>query len=521
MEGTMRTLNSLSLHSGIDGVLSKIKSQRKQANELEKVIHEFSNLDDSLKGKGGSSIRAFYQDCHIPILSFYDSALKNYENVLTALKEASTQLESDSSGFIRQSFLEGELTTGLKKAHDVTIDLVDEVNTSLDRVSDIVAIENLDDQTFLTHYQTAHSKIKKTVDKLGTFDTNQTKELASVEDDIQLMHKYLNELQGMFKSENFSIERYDVNQVKNKPAFSEVENQVATKDKMTFGQMLTSPFSYINEKMSFGDNVLAGYQVLSSISTIFLSRKLSIQYRWSKPTLWNKLKGNYDFTVKTDPTWTAKGKHSSKISKWLLDFSRSTPSNPVMQKLQKFAASYKSPSHMLKHVAGFPKNFDQMTGKELVKGTVERIKTTGTTGLLSKVAGAKGLTSAAKRIPLIGTAVSFTSNLGEFSNPENSNKTIAEKTGRWAFGFATDLAAIGAGVKIGSAIGTIGGPVGIVVGGAVGGLVGGVVSSTFGNQIKDVGERGGKIADKVIKRTSKIVDDIGSNIKNSVSSWFN
>lgn len=517
----MRTLNSLSLHSGIDGVLSKIKSQRKQANELEKVIHEFSNLDDSLKGKGGSSIRAFYQDCHIPILSFYDSALKNYENVLTALKEASTQLESDSSGFIRQSFLEGELTTGLKKAHDVTIDLVDEVNTSMDRVSDIIAIDNLDDQTFLTHYQTAHSKIKKTVDKLGTFDTNQTKELASVEDDIQLMHKYLNELQGMFKSENFSIERYDVNQVKNKPAFSEVENQVATKDKMTFGQMLTSPFSYINEKMSFGDNVLAGYQVFSATSTIFLSKKLSIQYFWSKPSLWQKLKGNYDFAVKTDPSWTAKGKHSSKISKWLLDFSRSTQSNPVMQKLQKFAASYKSPSHLLKHIAGFPKNFDRMTGKELVQGTVDRIKTTGTTGLLSKVAGAKGLTSAAKRIPLLGIPISAASNLGEFSNPANSNKSFSENAGRFAFGFTTDMVAIGTGAKIGATIGSIGGPIGIVVGGAVGGLVGGVVSSTFGDQIKDAGGEVGKIADKLINKTGEKVDEIGSSIKKSVASWFN
>lgn len=517
----MRTLNSLSLHSGIDGVLSKVKSQKKQANELEKVIHEFSNLDDSLKGKGGSSIRAFYQDCHIPILSFYDSALKNYENVLTALKEASTQLESNSSGFIRQSFLEGELTTGLKKAHDVTIDLVDEVNTSLDHVSDIVAIENLDDQTFLTHYQTAHSKIKKTVDKLGTFDTNQTKELASVEDDIQLMHKYLNELQGMFKSENFSIERYDVNQVKNKPAFSEVENQVATKDKLTFGQMLTSPFSYINEKMSFGDNVLAGYQALSSISTIFLSRKLSIQYRWSKPTLWNKLKGNYDFTVKTDPTWTAKGKHSSKISKWLLDFSRSTPSNPVMQKLQKFAASYKSPSHMLKHVAGFPKNFDQMTGKELVKGTVERIEKSGTTGLLSKVVGAKGLTTAARRIPIVGNAIALASNLGEFADPENTNKSIAVKIGRFTAGVGVDVVAISVGAQFGASIGSIGGPVGIVVGGAVGGLIGGIASSTFGDKFKDVGEKGGEIADKVFNKIGKTSKNIGSDIKNSVSSWFN
>lgn len=517
----MRTLHSQSLHNGIDGLLSKVKAQRKQANELEKVIHEFSNLDDSLKGKGGSAIRSFYQDWHNPLLSFYDSSLKNYEAVLTALKEASTELESDSNGFIRQSFLEGELTTGLKKAHDVTTDLVDEANTTLDEVSDIVAIEKLDDQTFLSHYQRANSRIKKTVDRLGAFDTSQTKELASVEDDIQLMHNYLNEIQHMFSSGHFSIQNYDANLVKDNPAFQEVQKQVASRDRMTFGQMLTSPFAYINEKMSFGDNVLAGYQAVSSVSTMMMSRKLSIHYFGSKPTLWQKVKGNYEFSVKADPSWTSKGKHSSKVSKWLLDFSRSTPTNPVMQKLQKFAASYTSPSHMLKHLAGFPKNFERSTGKDLVKGTTERIKSNGTTGLLSKAAGARGLTSVAKRIPLVGTAVSFASNLGEFSDPANSKKSISEKAGRAIFGYAADMAAIGAGAQIGATIGSIGGPVGIVVGGAVGGLVGGVVSSTFGNQIKDVGEKVGEVADKVINKSREKIGKISSNIKNSVSSWFN
>ena len=521
----MRTLNSQSLHSGIDGLLSKVKAQRKQVNELEKVIHEFSNLDDSLKGKGGSAIRAFYQDWHLPILSFYDTSLKNYEGILTALKDASTELESDSNGFIRQSFLEGELTTGLKNAHNVTIDLVDEANTTMDEVSDIVAIEKLDDQTFLSHYQRANSRIKKTVDHLGAFDTSQTKELASVEADIQLMNKYLNEIQGMFSSGTFSIQNYDVNQLKDKPAFSEVENQVASEDLMTFGQMLTSPFAYINEKFSFGDNVLAGYQVFSATSTMFLSNKLSIHYFGSKPTLWQKLKGKYEFSVKADPSWTSKGKHSSKVSKWLLDFSRSTPTNPVMQKLQKFAASYTSPSHMLKHVAGFPKNFERSTGKELVKGTIDRMEKNGATGLLSKVVGAKGLTSAAQRIPIAGNAIAFASNLGEFSDPENSNKSTFEKFGRFAFGFSSDLAAIAGGAKIGATIGSIGGPVGVVVGGAVGGLVGGLVSSTFGDQIKKVGEKvGGFIEEKsseLAHKTVEKVEGIGKSIKNSVSSWFN
>lgn len=516
----MKTLDSQSLHSGIDELLKKFSSQMDQANELENMIRDFSNLNDSLKGKGGTAIRSFYQDWHIPILSFYYYTLKNYERVLISLKEASIQLESDQTGLIRQSFLDGELTTGLKKANDVTTKLVDDSNSSINSVNDIVTVQNLNDQQFQTHFQRANKRINETIEDLGTFDTNQTKALDTVEQDIQLMNNYISEIQGMFNNGTFNMQGYQVNQLKDHPAYSELKDEVSTRDGMSIGHMLTSPFSYINEKMSFGDNVLAGYQFLSAATTIFFSNKLTVNYFRSKPTLWQKLKGDYKFSVKADPSWTSRGKHSSKIAKWLLDFSRSSPTNPIMNSLQKFVASYTSPSHLLKHVAGFPKNSSLLTGKELVTGTIDRMKT-GTKELVEKAASAKGLTSVAKRVPLVGSAISVISNLGEFSNPANSEKSISEKTGRFAFGLGADLVAIGAGAQIGATIGSIGGPVGVVVGGAVGGLIGGIASSTFGDQIKDGGEKVGKIAGELVSDIGDKLEDIGGSIKSSVTSWFN
>ncbi|MFD6438552.1 hypothetical protein ACFWDG_01765 [Peribacillus sp. NPDC060186] len=64
---------------------------------------------------------------------------------------------------------------------------------------------------------------------------------------------------------------------------------------------------------------------------------------------------------------------------------------------------------------------------------------TGTKELLGKAINAKGLTISAKMVPLAGNAISFVSNLGEFTDPANSNKSIAEKTGRWTFGFGADM----------------------------------------------------------------------------------
>ena len=182
---------------------------------------------------------------------------------------------------------------------------------------------------------------------------------------------------------------------------------------MKFGSLFTSPFDFINQKMSFGDTVLAGYQAASTLSTLALVRKLKVHYLGSKPNWWQKVKGKYDFTVKTDPSWTSKGKHSSKLAKAMLDFSRSSvPSNPIMKELHKFASSYESPAHLLKHVAGFPKNMSRVNGKDFIKGNIERMSA-GTKELVGKTLTYRGFTQVGKRIPIVGTGISMVANIGE------------------------------------------------------------------------------------------------------------
>ncbi|MEH6947113.1 LXG domain-containing protein [Bacillus sp. JJ634] len=222
----MKTLDSHPLHNGIEDLLKKIKSQMDQLKELENSIDNFSGLDDSFNGKGGKAIRAFYQDWHVPILSFYQFTLKNYEKVLTKIKAAATELESHPSGFIRQSFLEGELTNGLNKIKLVTTDLVDEANRTMDKVNDIVYAPRLSDAQFHSHIQRADKEINQTIGDLNTFDTTQTNELNTVEQDIQLMKNYISEIEGMFKSGELSIESYNINQLKEKPIYSKLETEV-------------------------------------------------------------------------------------------------------------------------------------------------------------------------------------------------------------------------------------------------------------------------------------------------------
>lgn len=202
----MRVLDSLDLHNSIDYLLKQITAQMDQLKTLENKINYFSNLDDTFAGNGGKAIRTYYADWHKPFLTFYYSSLKNYTEVLNTLKQASMDLEPDAIGFIRQSFLEGELTTAINDIQTLTTELVDETNQVMDTVNDIVSLPKLNDNQFHTDIQQANKHIQQTITDLEKFDTNQTKAMEPVEQDIVLMTSYLQEMQAVFNSQ--SMENY-------------------------------------------------------------------------------------------------------------------------------------------------------------------------------------------------------------------------------------------------------------------------------------------------------------------------
>ncbi|MBT2694794.1 hypothetical protein [Bacillus sp. ISL-55] len=284
------------------------------------------------------------------------------------------------------------------------------------------------------------------------------------------------------------------------------------KKKSTFDEIL-SYFGTLNEKMGLMDAALIGSQLTSMATAFTVGKKLRIHYFGGKPSLWQKLKGGYKFSVGADASWTSKGKYSSKTAKFLYDFAKSTPTNPVAKQLHKIVSSYNNPSAVLKHVAGFPKNANFMRAEYLMKSVHERIEM-GTKGVLKSAAEAKGFAKVGRGIPVVSTGITFAASVAEFNSSINNNKGFGESLGRSFGGLALDMAAIGTGAKAGAMIGSLGGPVGVVVGGAVGGFVGGLVSVKFGDQIKDYGGRAGKVAGDYLK--SKV-----DGWNKSIKSWFN
>jgi hypothetical protein len=296
------------------------------------------------------------------------------------------------------------------------------------------------------------------------------------------------------------------------------ESAITSESKKSTIASILNVFNYINGKLSIGDAALVGTQLFTIALTAGLSRRLKINYIGGMPSLLQKIKGDYKFSVGSHPSWKSRGRgrYDSKLARAIYNFSKSCPTNPVVKPLHKVAATYNNPSALIKHAAGFPKNLNLLKADTL-SGTFQKRITTGTKEIAEHLIDAKGWTKAAKKIPLVGWGISLAANTADFVNPDNAGKTGGEITGRAAAGVAADFVAIGAGAKVGAMIGSVGGPVGIVVGGAVGALVGGVGSIVFEDQIKDVGEKLGGAVEKGI-------NDIGAGINNtfkSVGSWFN
>lgn len=296
------------------------------------------------------------------------------------------------------------------------------------------------------------------------------------------------------------------------------ESALTPESKKSTIASILNVFNYINGKLSVGDAALVGTQLFTIALSAGISRKLKINYIGGKPTFWNKIKGDYKFTIGAHPSWKSRGRgrYDSKLARAIYNFSKSSPTNPIVKQLQKFAASYNNPSALLKHAAGFPKNMNMLKADTL-SGTFQKRITTGTKEIAEHLIDAKGWTKVAKKVPMAGMVISVAANAAEIWDPDNADKTRGERLGRTFAGITSDLVAIGAGAKVGAMIGSVGGPAGIVVGGAVGALVGGVGSIVFEDKIKDVGEKLGGTVESGIK-------DIGEGINNtfkSVGSWFN
>ncbi|MGF2614299.1 transposase [Rossellomorea vietnamensis] len=186
-------------HEGISERLSSLSRLEQNLQNLLETVESFSAMEDVLKGNGGSAIRSFYANCHAPFLEFLGKFIQHYTNTLQKISSALIDLEPDANGYIRVSYLEGELDHALTTVTNHTISLVDETNGILGKVADIVTLPRLNDSQFIHESRTARSHKDDSVMKLNEFDAQQSSVLESVEADLNALEKWIFELEGLVK----------------------------------------------------------------------------------------------------------------------------------------------------------------------------------------------------------------------------------------------------------------------------------------------------------------------------------
>lgn len=229
----MKTLDAFELINGIDQTLNALKQQSQQISSLEKQINHIISLDGALKGEAGQAIRAFYTECHIPFLQFFQVVIEEYSAALKNTKQALHALESNEHGFISQAFIEHDLDQGLKKAERTISEIISEVNHAIDRVGHIVHLPNVDESAFQQNYQKAWLETSRTIGLLHAFDREQTSALHETKSSLQTMKQYIDTLSPMFTGPKIDITSYQKGSIFKDGKEEKVSNTISgLKDKI-------------------------------------------------------------------------------------------------------------------------------------------------------------------------------------------------------------------------------------------------------------------------------------------------
>ncbi|WP_404469053.1 T7SS effector LXG polymorphic toxin [Sutcliffiella horikoshii] len=222
----MKVLDVSSLHDGIKGMSRQLSELKKQLNHVESGIRTFVSSEDSFRGKGASAIRRFYEYAHLPFLQFFQSFLANFQSKLQQLQLVLDTVESNSRGFIDESFLTSELEDGLNQLNRMVTDLTGETNAQLSRISDIVYLPRLQDHQFHEGIQHAKQSANQTLNKLHQFDHQQTQSFTALIADLSLINSYIEEMSQQFASGKIKLTSFSPVMLQDLEAYGKLQTKL-------------------------------------------------------------------------------------------------------------------------------------------------------------------------------------------------------------------------------------------------------------------------------------------------------
>lgn len=208
----IKNLDVQDIQHQVDSTKDFISKTKENVEQVKQALNGVTTLHDGFAGNTADSIRSFYEEAHKPFLEFMESFLVQYEQALSTVSDQVLSFEPNESGFIRQEFLEGELTNKMQKAQDSLSATTDMINQQLNSVSDLASVSHVKDSVFLESIADAKKKISKTVDNMYEMDSNATSKLDKSEDDMQQMKTYMSKLRNAIDKNNISVDNFNITQ---------------------------------------------------------------------------------------------------------------------------------------------------------------------------------------------------------------------------------------------------------------------------------------------------------------------
>ncbi|MEC0303038.1 ribonuclease YeeF family protein [Terribacillus saccharophilus] len=208
----IKNLDVQDIQQQIDSTKDFINKTKENVEQVKQALNGVTTLHDGFAGNTADSIRSFYEEAHKPFLEFMESFLVQYEQALSTVSDQVLSFEPNESGFIRQEFLEGELTNKMQKAQDSLSATTDMINQQLNSVSDLASVSHVKDSAFLESIADAKKRITKTVDNMYEMDSNATSKLDKSEDDMQQMKTYMSKLRNAIDKNNISVDNFNITQ---------------------------------------------------------------------------------------------------------------------------------------------------------------------------------------------------------------------------------------------------------------------------------------------------------------------
>lgn len=196
----MKVLDVDQLQIGLKDNISMLDRLQTETETIHQNIKGLVGMNEVLKGHGGNSIRAFYEECHLPFLEFFQLFTTEYKRVLQSTENALLSLEPSTAGHMVERYMDGEIEEGLKMISDLTKNLVEATNSIIDQVSDIVSLPHLDDSDVQDGVVRSRTKKDDTLDKLYEFDNTQYTALLSIENGIRLMENWVTDIEALMQS---------------------------------------------------------------------------------------------------------------------------------------------------------------------------------------------------------------------------------------------------------------------------------------------------------------------------------